>query len=151
MTDLALQLIKESEGCELVAYKDTRDLWTIGYGHLLDPQTQDWGGYAITQQEADAFLEDDMGTARNLANGFPYFASMNDVRQAVCISMCFQMGAKPLHWPNFMAALEAQDYTATAAAGRDSEWRRVQTPKRAEREMKMLETGNWVNLGDANA
>lgn len=147
MHDLAPQLIKESEGCELVAYKDTRGLWTVGVGHLLDPQDKDWSGYAITQQEADAFLQEDMMTARNLASGFPYFASMNDVRQAVCVSMCFQMGAKPLHWPHFIAALEAQDYHAAAVAGLDSLWHQ-QTPKRAEREMSMLETGNWINLGD---
>lgn len=147
MTDLADTLIEESEGCVLTAYKDTRGLWTIGVGHLLT-QDHDWTGYEITQQEADAYLADDTSYARVIATGFPHFEAMNDVRQAVCISMCFQMGAKPLHWPEFMTALNDEDYTAAAAAGRDSDWWRVQTHKRAEREMKMLETGNWVNLGD---
>jgi lysozyme len=143
MTDLADQLIEESEGEDLTAYKDTRGLWTIGVGHLLD-QSKDWTGYTITQAQADTLLEADMGAARSYAAAFPNFASMNDVRQAVCVSMCFQMGAKPLHWPHFMAALGIPDYTAAATAGRDSDWWRTETPKRAEREMQMLETGSWV-------
>jgi lysozyme len=143
MTDLALQLIEESEGCRLTAYKDTRGLWTIGVGHLLT-QDRDWTGYAITQQEADAFLSADSTQARALAVEFPYFQSMNEVRQAVCISMCFQMGSKPLSWPHFIQALHLQDYTSAAAAGLDSLWA-VQTPVRAQREMKMLESGAWVD------
>ena len=146
MTDLADRLITESEGCRLTAYKDTRGLWTIGIGHLLD-NSYDRTGYTITQEEADELLEQDTKQARQEATGFPNFFQMNEVRQAVCISMCFQLGSKPLYWPHFMAALQIPDYTAAAIAGRDSDWWRVQTPKRAEREMKMLETGEWVELG----
>jgi lysozyme len=144
MTDLAFQLVQESEGCRLTAYKDSRGLWTIYYGHLL-PQDRDWTGYTGTQQEADAFLGEDMSKARMLATEFPYFQSMNEVRQAVCVSMAFQLGSKPLHWPNFMQALHSQDYVAAAKAGLDSLWAE-QTPSRANREMKMLETGVWVNV-----
>lgn len=142
MPDLADTLIEESEDCVLTAYRDTRGLWTVGVGHLMD-QAHDWTGYTITQEQADEWLEQDSAHARVLATGFPYFRSMNEVRQAVCISMCFQLGNKPLYWPHFMAALSAQDYVAAATAGRDSEWWRTQTPKRAEREMRMLESGQW--------
>jgi lysozyme len=143
MTDLADKLITESEGCRLTAYKDTRGLWTIGVGHLLD-NSYDRTGYTITQEEANELLDQDTKKARQEATGFPHFFNMNEVRQAVCISMAFQLGTKPLHWPNFMAALEAEDYSAAATAGRDSDWWRVQTRKRAEREMQMLESGLWV-------
>jgi lysozyme len=143
MTDLAEKLIEESEGLKLTAYKDSLGLWTCGYGHLL-PQDRDWTGYQMTQQEAEAFLGEDMSKARMLATEFPHFTDMNEVRQAVCTSMAFQLGSKPLHWPNFMAALGREDYAQAATAGRDSDWWRVQTPKRAEREMRMLETGLWI-------
>lgn len=150
MPDLAEQLVREEEGFSLEAYKDSRGLWTIYTGHLLS-QDRDWTGYTGTQQEADAFWGEDSSRARMLATEFPYFTSMNEVRQAVCVSLCFQMGDKTLHWPNFMKAMYAQDYTAAAAAGRDSDWWRVQTPKRAEREMQMLDSGLWINQGDADA
>lgn len=32
MNNRALELLKESEGCRLQAYKDSADIWTIGYG-----------------------------------------------------------------------------------------------------------------------
>jgi GH24 family phage-related lysozyme (muramidase) len=143
MTDLATQLIQECEGCRLTAYLDTRGLPTIGWGHLLD-SSKDWTGYTITQERADQLLQADMGSARSYAALFPHFQDMNEVRQAVCVSMCYQLGSKPLHWPNFMAALGREDYAQAATAGRDSDWWRVQTPKRAEREMSMMETGLWI-------
>jgi lysozyme len=145
MSSLAETLVSESEGCRLTAYKDSLGKWTVGYGHLLS-QDQDWTGYAITQEQADQWLSEDMGFARNLATGFPHYVELNEVRQACLVSMCFQLGNKPLHWPHFIAALEARDYDAASAAGLDSLWAK-ETPKRASREMVMLSTGEWVAHG----
>jgi lysozyme len=140
MSDLSAPMVEYFEGLKFTAYKDTLDKWTIGYGHLLPPG--DWTGYTITQDEADQFLKEDLSYASTLATGFPNYQKMNDVRQAVCISMCFQMGSKPLYWPKFNAALEVQDYKGAAQEGLNSEWAR-QTPARAALEMSMLETGEW--------
>jgi len=141
--DLAEVLIAECEGLRLTAYRDSLDFWTIGYGHLLPNQTKDWTGYTITVEQADAWLTQDMQSARVTAGEFPHYAELNDVRQAVLVSMAFQLGAKPLHWPHFMAALEAKDYLTAAMQGLDTLWAK-QTPARAEREMTMLRTGNWA-------
>ena len=141
--DLAEALIAESEGIVFHAYRDSLGLWTCGYGHLLHDQTKDWTGYQITHEQADAWLSEDMQSARVIAAEFPHYDELNDVRQAVLVSMAFQLGTKPLHWTHFMAALEARDYDAAAVAGLDSEWHR-QTPTRAEREMTMLKTANWA-------
>ena len=32
---IALPILKVDEGCKLTAYKDTRNIWTIGYGHAF--------------------------------------------------------------------------------------------------------------------
>lgn len=141
-SDLAEALIAESEGLKLTAYVDTEGYWTIGYGHKL-PLNQEWDGHKIAPEEADNLLTEDMREARIIAGEFPHFTELNDVRQAVLISMAFQLGAKPLLWPHFMAALEARDYAAAADAGLDSRWHR-QTQARCEREMTMLRTGNWA-------
>ena len=142
MSDLATALIEREEGCVLQAYKDSLGLWTIGYGHLL-PEVQEWAGYSITQEKAEEWLQTDMEHARSLATGFPHYADCNEVRQAVLVSMCYQLGDKPLHWPHFMAALEDEDYAQAAVAGLDSDWARTQTPARAKLEMAMLESGLW--------
>jgi len=139
MTDLAQAMVEHFEGCRLTAYKDSLGVWTIGWGHELE-QNIDWTGHTITQDVADSLLSADLEHARVLATGFPNYHAMNDVRQAVCMSMCFQLGNKPLYWPKFNAALEVQDYKGAAAEGLNSLWAQ-QTPARAHQEMAMLETG----------
>jgi|SRR5215471_19741131 len=142
MTILAETLIKEEEGLELTSYQDTLGNWTIGYGHLL-PEDYDWEGKRIGLPEAENLLEEDLERALGLAADFPHFGDLNEVRQAALVSMCYQMGDGPLHWPKFMEALQRQDYDAAAAAGLASLWAR-QTPARAQREMVMLRTGEWA-------
>jgi lysozyme len=132
-------LIRKYEGCRLTAYRDSLGLWTCGWGHLLD-QSVDWPGYTITQDQADTWLEQDISTAQLIAVRFPHWYSLNEVRQAVLTSLCFQMGTKPLYWPQFNLELEKQDYHEAAIAGMDSRWAE-QTPARAKEEMAMLESG----------
>jgi lysozyme len=141
MTDLAQAMVEHFEQCRLTAYKDSRGFWTIGWGHLLGAD-HDWTGYAISQEAADAWLKSDLSFAKQQATNFPRFAEMNDIRQAVCVSMCFQLGSSPLYWPKFTAALEVCDWAGAETAGLDSLWAK-ETPGRAELEMSMLQSGNW--------
>ena len=55
--DAGTQLIKDSEGCKLKAYKCPAGIWTIGYGHT-GPDV--YAGKVITQQEAEVILENDL-------------------------------------------------------------------------------------------
>lgn len=139
---LAEQLVAEEEGLTLVAKPDTHGLWEIGYGH--DLPAGDHTGLTWSQDEADLNLAADLAAARVIASRFPYYLELAAVRQAVLVSMAFQMGSKPQSWPNFMQALQREDYDAAAAAGLDSDWARTQTPARAKREMAMLKSGVWV-------
>lgn len=132
-------LIKKYEGCRLEAYKDSLGYWTIGWGHLMD-QSLDWTGTTITQEKADEYLANDIGHAQVLASSFPHWGSLNEIRQAVLTSMCFQLGNKPLYWPHFMLALEDKDYTKAGIEGLNSLWA-SQTPGRATSEMALLESG----------
>jgi GH24 family phage-related lysozyme (muramidase) len=150
VSDLADQLVEEEEGPpQLTAYRDSLGEWTIGRGHLLPDQAHDYTGFTWTPTQCAAQQAHDMGVARALAPRYPGFEhvdfeNVTSPRAAVIVSMAFQLYAKPLKWPVFMAALTARDYTAAAAAGRDSQWCKVQTPKRANREMEMLESDLWV-------
>lgn len=141
MTDLAEQLIGEEEGRDPCVFPDSRGYQTIAIGCLVDRRFKGAGlcDAAITAQ----FAHDSM-TARAIAGGWPKFTTMSDIRQAVCISMAFQLSNKPRGWPQFMAALAMSDYVAAAVAGLDTEWANTQTPKRAKREMDMLRTNLWI-------
>lgn len=48
-----LPIIKEFEGCKLVAYQDIVGVWTIGYGETLNVHQ----GMVITQAQADQMVE----------------------------------------------------------------------------------------------
>ena len=140
MTDLTNQLLDEEEGPHSpTAYKDSRGLLTISRGCLIDPSVRGAGLCAAAMAAQDAH---DVAQATAIAQHLPHFADVGEIRQAVLISMTFQMGYGPLKWPKFVAALSALDYAAASVAGLDSEWAR-QTPARAAREMAMLESGIW--------
>lgn len=141
MTDLAEALIGESEGRERCVYKDNLGFWSIGIGALVDPKVP---GAGLCDEAIDAQFTHDSRTARVTAARFPFFDQLSNVRKAVLISMAFQLGSKPLYWPDFMAALRAKDYAAAATAGRDTAWWKEQTHARAEREMRMLEEDCWI-------
>lgn len=55
-----LALLKSFEQCRLVAYRDSRSIWTIGWGHT-GPEVQ--GGLSWDQAHADAFLVLDLQIA----------------------------------------------------------------------------------------
>lgn len=141
MTDLVETLIGEEEGRDPCVYLDTRNLSTIGIGCLVDKRIP---GAGLCDEAIAVQFAHDSAEARRQAARFKGFERCNEVQQAVLVSMCFQMGSKPLHWPNFCHAIEMGDYAAAARHGRDSDWWRNQTRKRAERQMQMLETGLWV-------
>lgn len=141
VTDLIEQLLDEEESRKRIVYQDSKGYWTISRGCLVDPRVSGAGLCEAAMAAQDAH---DVAKARALAQDFPGFNRRNEVQQAVLISMCFQMGSAPLHWPHFTGALAMDDVKAAAAAGRDSDWWRTETHKRAEREMTMLETGEWI-------
>lgn len=51
-----IDLIKEFEGCKLLAYRCPADVWTIGYGHTRTARE----GLKITQERAEALLREDL-------------------------------------------------------------------------------------------
>lgn len=59
----AINLIKEFEGCRLDAYKCPAGVWTIGYGHTgkVDGKSV-CAGMKITSEKATKLLKQDLGT-----------------------------------------------------------------------------------------
>ena len=56
ISEEGLALIKKFEGCELTAYQDSVDVWTIGYGHTKGVED----GQEITQEEAEEMLASEL-------------------------------------------------------------------------------------------
>lgn len=59
ISDAGIALLKESEGCDLVAYRDPVGVPTIGYGHTLNIVSADVGKKTISEEEAERLLRED--------------------------------------------------------------------------------------------
>jgi GH24 family phage-related lysozyme (muramidase) len=138
-SDFAQQLIEESEGRRAKAYRDSRGYLSIGVGCCIDDRIACDG---LCNEAIDAQFAHDSSDARAWAAAIPGFSRLNQIQQAVLVSMCFQLGS--LHnWPNFKAAIAIGDMNTAYLAGKASLWY-SESPQRAERELMMLKTGTWI-------
>ena len=76
----------------------------------------------------------------------PWLPALDDIRRAVLVNVCFNVGFKGLlAFHNMLAAMQRGDWTAAAAELRDSDaWRSTENHNRYERLARQLETGRWV-------
>lgn len=136
-----VDLIKKDEGCRLNAYKCSEGKWTIGYGHLIGENET----YAsITQAKADElFLIDLQRAVKDALTLFPSMYLISEARQAVLISMSFQLGLSRLSkFKKFIAAVTKGDWQTAVHEMFDSLWF-DQTPNRVTRLASMLQRGEW--------
>lgn len=132
------ELLKKEEGWIPHAYQDHLGYWTIGYGKLIDKRK----GGGITKEEGEYLLRNEIARkSEELFEALPWAKLLDEVRQTVLIAMAFQMGVEGiLGFRNTMHALMTGDWTKAAAGIRGSLWAR-QTPARAERMARAIETG----------
>ena len=133
------ELIMKHEGLRLKPYKCTAGKLTIGYGRNLEAK-------GISDLEAKIMLDRDLLEAEADAKNYAgkYWATLNEVRQAVIIDMSFAMGYKGLlAWKGFYRALMKGDYMLCADSLRNSAWHDSPATKRVETLAKMMETGKW--------
>ncbi len=90
---------------------------TIGIGRALDT-------HGIAASEAESMFASDVAfTEAGIIAAQPWVAGLDDVRRAVLVNMGFQLGlGGVLAFRHMLAALEAADYPAAAAAALNSAW-----------------------------
>lgn len=121
-------------------YKDHLGYPTIGYGHLI-LKGEDFSN-GINESQADALLVRDLRTAVNDAKQIyeQYNMTAGIELQLVLAQMCFQMGkARVLGFKKALTAMSKGVFTEAAAEMRDSSWYK-QTPQRANRLSKIVES-----------
>jgi lysozyme len=135
------------EGWFLKAYPDPLtggEPWTVGVGHT-GPEVKK--GVVWTQEQVSEALDADIAEAeRDVLALCPWFDRWqldNLPRRAVLIGMAFQMGRSRLAlFKGFLSAARDEQFNHAANEMRDSRWAR-QTPKRASRLARQMETGEW--------
>ena len=133
------EILIRDEGCKLKPYTDSVGKLTIGVGRNLDDN-------GITYEEAMLMLDHDLTIAEHEAENFTWFYDLNDARQAVIISMIFNMGLPTLKkFKKTIACLEKQDYWQASIEMLDSVWAEQVGP-RAQRLSRMMETGKYDQI-----
>ena len=130
-------MLMHHEGLRLKPYTDTTGHLSIGYGRNLTD-------VGISVDEARCLLRHDIATATgDLFAAFPWAERLDPVRQAVLVSMAFNLGLPTLK--TFRTTLEAfrVGHWAAAADGMlDSLWAR-QVGQRAKDLAAMVRTQTW--------
>lgn len=132
--------LKRDEGLRLKAYRCTADRWTIGYGHTKGVKK----GSVITQEQAEAFLDEDMAIAIADAKLVcKCFDQLDGPRKTVIANMSFNLGQDRLAmFQRTLAAVCAGKYEQAALHMLDSKWA-AQVGQRARRLAKRMSTGEW--------
>ena len=117
------------------AYQDSRGLWTIGIGRLIDKRK----GGGITREEAEYLLDNDLATARaDLDAIAPYWLLLPEDVQRGLLNMAFNLGRKNLSkFKRMFAALKTRNYHEASNQALDSIWA-TQVGARANRIAKLF-------------
>lgn len=145
------QELKKAEGSGLPGhpfslYKDSRGLWTIGWGFCIDPSV----GCHLPTEVAEFWLDLLIKNALGDAQTFKWFPTLNNVRQNVIICLIYNMGlARFNKFEQMKNALAEGDFDRAADELQNSLWFRELDPhpedgtERGVRMVRYLRTGTW--------
>jgi lysozyme len=122
------------------AYKDSLGYLTIGVGRLIDKEK----GGGLSNDEIDYLLNNDISKKyAELVKKIPWIVDLDEVRQGALLNMSFQMGVDGLlKFKNSLLLIQLKQYKKASSNLLMSLWSR-QTPNRAKRIAKQIETGDW--------
>lgn len=135
------ELLIKHEGMKLDLYQCPAGFWTIGVGRNLEAN-------GISVDEALLLLQNDINRCEASITGLDSFSgfwpALTEARQAVLISMAFNLGMGGLlRFKKMIAALQALDFQQAAEEMLDSQWA-TQVGQRAVELSSMMETGDWI-------
>ena len=138
--------LHREEGLRLRPYKCTAGKWTIGIGHrIMQHEMHLMSG--ITVEVAESLLNQDMRLAVRAAEtlfGAERWNAMAPARQVALASMIFQMGMEGvIGFRKMVRAIFRDDWATAAIEALDSKWAKRDTPARAKRVSRMIETGEF--------
>lgn len=128
------ELLIEHEGLRLKPYRCSAGKLTIGVGRNIEDR-------GISPTEAMFMLDNDIERTLMECRTFPWFDSLDNVRQAVVASMVFNLGlSKFQKFVRTIGAIEAGNYAKAAAEMVLSDWF-LQVGKRGPELVEMMRTG----------
>lgn len=136
-----VEQLSRDEGTVLHVYKDSKGFWTIGTGILVDERR---GGGLRPEENAFILGNRIMLKRAELIRRLPWVTGLDEVRFAVLLNMAFQMGVDGLlGFKKALLLVSVGNYAKAAVEMQDSQWARSDSPDRAKRLAKQMETGEW--------
>lgn len=87
ITQEGIDLIKEFEGCRLIAYKCPAGVWTIGYGHTTGVKE----GMVINNVQAENMLKSDLAQYEKYVTD-NVLIPLNENQFSALVSFCYNCG-----------------------------------------------------------
>lgn len=118
----SVEVIGRHEGWRSKKYKDTKGIWTIGYGFNMESNTfpkedvERWSKSGITKEEGDKILLGHIDSVyKSVSRKHAFFKDLDDVRKLVILDMVYNMGERWLTtWTNTMTAIKSKNYKGAA-------------------------------------
>ena len=131
----AKQQLMRHEGLRTRVYKDRFGVETIGVGRNLV-------GKGITAAEAMDLLDHDIDECLLDLRSFPWFASLDAVRQIALLDLRFNLGGAKLRtFTGLLGAMAAGDYATAAQHLEQSLWAHQVQPARVTCVVGEIRTG----------
>lgn len=142
------KLLRFEEGLSFDAYYCSEKYPTIGIGWKIGGKNQPLEDFKFMQISEEAALAQCKSMANEIALNLhciiESWQELSEARQAVLISMAYQMGlAGLMKFKKMIAAIEVGDFVEAAQEGMNSRWAN-QTYARANRHMRMMLTDDWA-------
>lgn len=104
-----LKLLKQFEGCKLVAYRDVGGVLTIGYGHTRGV----YPNQVVTLEVAEKMLVDDVWFFEHAVKDL-VTVSLSQPQFDALVSFSYNLGAQALEDSTLLRKLNAGDYLGAA-------------------------------------
>jgi|TARA_R110000803_G_C11946663_1_gene317187 lysozyme len=139
-SQLVEKRIKDHEGYRDMVYLDTRDLATIGYGHLITKNDNFEPGVQYPKAQLLELFKQDLDKAEKETDELVgHIQELHIVAKDCIIEMCFQLGKRGVQkFVKMLLALEERDYKTASLEMLDSKWH-SQTPKRCKELSQLME------------
>jgi lysozyme len=108
--EAGLRIIKESEGCELTAYRCPAGIWTVGWGSTGADVRE---GMAITAEQAEARLLKDVARAEEAVRSM-VSVPLNENQFSALVSLVFNLGSGKIRFSTLINKLNVADYQGAA-------------------------------------
>ncbi|MCK7229473.1 lysozyme [Enterobacter asburiae] len=149
-----ISLLRQEEGVKQLPYLDNLGYPTIGVGFRLGPQGASLSNYLFTLENTtiDAWLNDivDNVKADMMAQNEIAMAIMvcNSPRRDILTSMAYQIGLEGLKkFRHMLECIHSEYWDQASCQMLNSEWAK-QTPERALRHARVMQSGKWMSEYD---